>query len=44
MTLIDASYTRGSRRVVLPSKRYESLSAKFLKERKILKQSDDVQV
>lgn len=41
MMLIDASYA--SCKVALSSKKYESVSAEFLKEWKILKQPNDVQ-
>lgn len=41
LMLIDASYA--SCKVALSSKKYEELSAKFLKEWKILKQRNDVQ-
>lgn len=43
MMLIDASY-HGFCRVALSSKKYENLSAKFVKEWKILKKSNDIQV
>lgn len=42
--LTDASYPHGSCRVALSSKKYENLSAKFVKEWKILKKSNDIQV
>lgn len=44
MMLIDASYTYGSCRVALSSKKHENLSDKFLKEWKISKQPNDIQV
>lgn len=43
MMLINASYTHGSCWAELSSKKYENLSAKFLKEGNILKQSNVIQ-
>lgn len=44
MMLINASYTHGSCQAELTSKKYESLSAKFLKEGNILEQSNVIQI